>query len=126
MRLTRLLADGERPVLAVSQFTLQAKVKKGSKPDYHGAMVRSTPFCCLGRAADDRLTDSLTAPAVFFFRQSPGPAEEMYDAVRAALGRAYDPSRISDGKFGAMMEVASVNDVRPPPSRASPCSRHAS
>jgi D-Tyr-tRNAtyr deacylase len=36
----------------------------------------------------------------------------MYDEVRAALGKAYNPARIHDGKFGAMMEVASVNDVR--------------
>lgn len=36
----------------------------------------------------------------------------MYDDVRAALGKAYDSSMIKDGQFGAMMEVASVNDVR--------------
>lgn len=31
-------------VRAVSQFTLQAKVKKGSKPDFHSAMVRLSFF----------------------------------------------------------------------------------
>lgn len=55
--------------------------------------------------------------------QSPGAAEVMYDEVRAALGKAYDPARIHDGRFGAMMEVASVNDVRPSPSLPASSSR---
>lgn len=32
-------------------------------------------------------------------------AQEMYNSLLAKLGNLYDPSKIKDGVFGAMMEV---------------------
>lgn len=66
---------------AVSQFTLCANVRKGSKPDFHGAMP------------GDR-------------------SQAMYNDFLADLRSKYEADRILDGKFGAMMDVALLNDVR--------------
>ncbi|CDZ96301.1 d-tyrosyl-trna deacylase [Phaffia rhodozyma] len=63
----------------LSQFTLQARTQRGTKPDFHMAM-------------------------------NPADAQKMYDDCLAALGKNYDPSKIKDGAFGAMMQVASIND----------------
>ena len=70
--------DGLRDVLVVSQFTLFASTKKGSKPSWH-------------RAA------------------KPEFAEMMCDRFVAELRRLL-PRAPSVGRFGAMMEVALVND----------------
>ncbi|KAL6857524.1 D-tyrosyl-tRNA(Tyr) deacylase [Amphichorda felina] len=66
-------------VLCVSQFTLLARTKKGTKPDFHGAA-------------------------------NPEDAKRLYDHFVSAVGKAYDPTRVADGRFQAMMEVALVND----------------
>ena len=71
-------------LIAVSQFTLCANVRKGSKPDFHGAM--------------------------------PGDASQtMYLNFLEDLRKKYRADRIFDGKFGAMMDVSLLNDVRSKP-----------
>ncbi|RDA86794.1 hypothetical protein CP532_6385 [Ophiocordyceps camponoti-leonardi (nom. inval.)] len=69
--------DGE--VLCVSQFTLLARTKKGTKPDFHGAM-------------------------------NPEEAGRLYHYFVRKVGEEYEASRVKDGKFQAMMEVALIND----------------
>lgn len=64
---------------AVSQFTLLASTKKGSKPDFHGA------------ANGER-------------------AKELYDAFYSRIRELYEPSRVKNGVFKAMMQVGLVND----------------
>ncbi|KAM0793530.1 hypothetical protein ACM66B_000968 [Microbotryomycetes sp. NB124-2] len=71
--------DAGAEVLCVSQFTLYANCKKGSKPDFHAAM--------------------------------PGDkSKTMYDEFLADLRRKYTADKVFDGRFGAMMDVALVND----------------
>lgn len=41
---------------------------------------------------------------------APGPARAAYDAFVARLRESYVPERVRDGAFGAMMDVALVND----------------
>ncbi|ANB10990.1 Dtd1p [Sugiyamaella lignohabitans] len=66
---------------SVSQFTLLAKTKKGAKPDFHAA------------AKGDH-------------------ARTLYNKVleEVAKGLPGGQSRVGDGVFGAMMDVALVND----------------
>ncbi|GAA6041007.1 hypothetical protein JCM8097_000537 [Rhodosporidiobolus ruineniae] len=71
--------DASYEVLCVSQFTLQANVRKGSKPDFHGAMGSET-------------------------------SKAFYDTFLADMRSKYKPERILDGQFGAMMDIALVND----------------
>lgn len=67
--------------MKVSQFTLLANVKKGAKPDFHAA------------AKGDH-------------------ARELYSLVleKVAGGLANGKEDVGDGVFGAMMDVALVND----------------
>ncbi|KAJ2782133.1 D-tyrosyl-tRNA(Tyr) deacylase [Coemansia javaensis] len=46
------------------------------------------------------------------FHQAMKSAESrgVFDALVARMGQLYDPSRIATGEFGAMMQVALVND----------------
>ncbi|KAE8210704.1 hypothetical protein CF327_g5455 [Tilletia walkeri] len=70
--------DGQ--VLCVSQFTLLAKVQKGSKPDFHQAAK--------GEAA-----------------------KALYEKVLANVRKSLPGcGKVQDGVFGAMMDVALVND----------------
>ena len=69
--------------MLVSQFTLYGSVKKGAKPDWRHA------------APGER------AEAVF---------DSFVDSVRKELGVSADDPRVQTGRFGAMMDVASVND----------------
>lgn len=64
---------------AVSQFTLLASTKKGSKPDFHGA------------ANGER-------------------AKELYDAFYSRIQELYEPTRVKNGVFKAIMQVGLVND----------------
>jgi hypothetical protein len=68
-----------RAPVAVSQFTLLARTKKGTKPDFHGAA-------------------------------NPEDAKRLYEYFVSAVKKEYDPARVADGRFQAMMEVALVND----------------
>ncbi len=63
----------------MSQFTLLARTKKGTKPDFHGAA-------------------------------NPEDAKRLYEYFVSAVKKEYDPARVADGRFQAMMEVALVND----------------
>lgn len=63
----------------VSQFTLLASTKKGSKPDFHGAL-------------------------------GPEEAKRLYQYFYQKVQDGYQPERVKDGVFQAMMEVALVND----------------
>lgn len=95
-------------VAQVSQFTLYA-LAKGNKPDYHLAMppdkvttwqrctVQGVEHCMLQPAPN---TDSATQ------------AKHFYGSFVERLRREYQPERVKDGVFGAMMDVALVNDVR--------------
>ncbi|KFH45051.1 D-tyrosyl-tRNA(Tyr) deacylase-like protein [Hapsidospora chrysogenum ATCC 11550] len=75
----RNVMDINGEVLCVSQFTLLARTKKGTKPDFHGAA-------------------------------NPEEAKRLYEYFVSAVKKEYDPGRVADGRFQAMMEVALVND----------------
>ncbi|KAL2045537.1 hypothetical protein N7G274_001965 [Stereocaulon virgatum] len=66
--------DIKGEVLCVSQFTLLASTKKGTKPDFHGAAAG-------------------------------GQAKELYDHFVSKVQELYDPEKIKNGVFQAMMEV---------------------
>ncbi|KAF3189057.1 D-tyrosyl-tRNA(Tyr) deacylase, variant 4 [Orbilia oligospora] len=82
------VVDIEGEILCVSQFTLLANTKKGSKPDFHGAMA-------------------------------PDRAKALYETFFQNVQQGYQPERVKDGVFQAMMQVALVNDgpVREPLNR---------
>ena len=63
----------------MSQFTLLASTKKGSKPDFHGA------------AGGEQ-------------------AKELYEYFFSKVRDLYEPERVKNGVFQAMMEVGLVND----------------
>lgn len=75
-----LAQDNELSVLSISQFTLYGTIKKGTKPDFH-------------RAAKGVDANSLY--------------QEFLSQLRRELG---DENRVKDGQFGAMMDVALVNE----------------
>lgn len=69
-------------VLCVSQFTLLASTKKGSKPDFHGAL-----------GGDE---------AKELYQRFVTKVQQALDPER--------PEKVKDGVFQAMMQVALVND----------------
>lgn len=75
---TRSVIDIAGGILLVSQFTLHASTRKGTKPSWH-------------RAA------------------KPEQAIPLYDAMIARLG-VLSGRPVATGQFGAMMDVALVND----------------
>ncbi|KAL0631660.1 D-tyrosyl-tRNA(Tyr) deacylase [Maublancomyces gigas] len=83
------VVDMDHQLLLVSQFTLLAKIKKGSKPDFHGA--------CPPALAKDIYTSLLHK------------TRELY-AKEKELTQENKNVRVQDGVFGAMMQVALVND----------------
>lgn len=72
--------DQQLEILCVSQFTLYASTKKGNKPDFHHAAL-----------GGDK-------------------AQLLYKNLLEQLGKDYDPLKIKDGVFGAMMQVIIQND----------------
>lgn len=76
-------------VLLVSQFTLLANTKKGNKPDFHGA--------CPPQIAKDMYMSLLEKTRELYTKERQLPNEE---------GSRW----VQDGVFGAMMQVALVND----------------
>lgn len=66
-------------LVLVSQFTLLASTKKGSKPDFHGA------------AGVEK-------------------AKELYGLFFSKVQELYDPAKVKNGVFQAMMQVGLVND----------------
>ncbi|CEQ38581.1 SPOSA6832_00005 [Sporobolomyces salmonicolor] len=96
------VVDADYEVLCVSQFTLYAALKKGSKPDFHAAMVCSPLFRCLDNT-----------PTYFFFAEkSSETSKKMYEDFLQDLRHKYRADQIQDGQFGAMMDVQLINDVR--------------
>lgn len=83
------VVDMNYQILLVSQFTLLATIKKGSKPDFHGA--------CPPALAKDIYTSLLRK------------ARELY-AKERELTQENSNMKVQDGVFGAMMQVALVND----------------
>jgi len=77
-RMNHSLLDIEGGALVISQFTLHARTRKGTRPSFDQA-----------------------AP--------PGEAEQRYEDFVAALSAAVGKP-VATGKFGAMMDVALVND----------------
>lgn len=75
----RNVVDIEGEVLCVSQFTLYASTKKGTKPSFHRSANGET-------------------------------AKELYDHFLSQVRELYQPSRVKDGVFQAMMDVTLVND----------------
>jgi D-aminoacyl-tRNA deacylase len=41
---------------------------------------------------------------------APGPAKELFDSFCSRVRRDHDAEKVAEGVFGAMMEVALVND----------------
>lgn len=83
------VVDMDYQLLLVSQFTLLATIKKGSKPDFHGA--------CPPALAKDIYTSLLHKTRELYAKE-----EELTQENRNA--------KVQDGVFGAMMQVALVND----------------
>lgn len=83
------ILDMDYQVLLVSQFTLLATIKKGSKPDFHGA--------CPPALAKDIYTSLLEKTRVVYMKEK-------------KLAQDDGNMRVQDGVFGAMMQVALVND----------------
>lgn len=81
--------DMDYQVLLVSQFTLLASTKKGNKPDFHGA--------CPPDQARDMYMALLEK------------TRELYTKEKG-IDRAEGDRLVQDGVFGAMMQVALVND----------------
>lgn len=81
--------DMDYQILLVSQFTLLATIKKGNKPDFHGA--------CPPALAKDVYTSLLQR------------TRELY-AKEKELAQEDKSMKVQDGVFGAMMQVALVND----------------
>ncbi|KAA8913530.1 D-Tyr tRNAtyr deacylase-like domain-containing protein [Sphaerosporella brunnea] len=88
-RWKRSVLDNGYQVLLVSQFTLLANTKKGNKPDFHGA--------CPPVLARDMYAALLDKTRELYIKERKLPIEE---------GQKW----VQDGVFGAMMQVALVND----------------
>ncbi|GME97772.1 hypothetical protein B5S28_g3766 [[Candida] boidinii] len=73
------IIDIKGQILSVSQFTLYATVKKGTKPDFHKA-------------------------------QKGELAIELYNEFLNLLKNGIGEENVKDGQFGAMMDVALVNE----------------
>jgi D-aminoacyl-tRNA deacylase len=79
-QMNRSIADLGGGILVVSQFTLHASTAKGTRPSFNAAA-------------------------------RPEHARPLYESFVARLGAALgDPARVATGEFGAMMQVALVND----------------
>ena len=78
------LVDAGLAALVVSQFTLLADLRKGNRPGY-------------GEAAPPEQAERLYEEFVVLLRAQLDPTGS-------------DPARVATGRFGAMMDVALVND----------------
>ena len=77
--MNRSIIDIEGQALVVSQFTLHARTRKGTRPSFNDAA-------------------------------HPDLAEPLYEYFCAELRNRLGPASVATGKFGAMMQVALVND----------------
>ena len=104
-------------VLCISQFTLLANTVKGSKPDFHRAMVRPTLACpSLHKStlpfrevsSPRRCTRPFCSGCVNYINQV---ISRVRSANLCTTVRTTDQSNVtSDGKFGAMMNVSLTNE----------------
>ncbi|OAA68704.1 d-tyrosyl-tRNA deacylase [Niveomyces insectorum RCEF 264] len=78
-RWKKSVQDIQGEILCVSQFTLLASTKKGSKPSFSGALGGEE-------------------------------ARRLYNYFLQKVRDGFEAERVKDGVFGAMMEVALVND----------------
>lgn len=83
------VVDMDYQILLVSQFTLLATIKKGSKPDFHGA--------CPPALANIIYTSLLQRTRALYAKEKE-PTQDNGNM------------KVHDGVFGAMMQVALVND----------------
>lgn len=93
------MKDISGEILCVSQFTLFANVNKGSK-------VGKQNTSSFGLVMDGL---PLTQPD-FHGSAPPDIARPLYSQFVETMRQAYEPGRVKDGVFGAMMQVGSVND----------------
>lgn len=76
------IKDINGEILCVSQFTLLANTTKGSKPDFHRAMVWSNYIC------NSRLA------IIYAFFQGGEQSRQMYSSLLDLLGKSYSSDRI--------------------------------
>ncbi|QRV72782.1 D-tyrosyl-tRNA(Tyr) deacylase [Ceratobasidium sp. AG-Ba] len=91
--------DIQGEMLCVSQFTLMAKTVKGAKPDFHKACLSNVwlfQYSSRIRQCRSKQNGELSRP--------------MYANFLELLAKGYDPARIKDGQFGAMMSVSLTNE----------------
>ncbi|TCD67056.1 D-tyrosyl-tRNA(Tyr) deacylase [Steccherinum ochraceum] len=86
-------------VLCVSQFTLLANTQKGNKPDFHRAML-GHPF----------IHPVFFNPSSSHSSQATEPSRRLYATFLERMGQVYEPDKIKDGRFGAMMNVSLTNE----------------
>jgi len=102
----------ELEVLLVSQFTLYGTLSKKNQPDYKLAM-KSEPGtkCTLDFLAK---MCPFEAHKIKFFLPMlcamARAAQALYGEFVDMVRQNYEPDRVKDGVFGAMMDVALVND----------------
>ncbi|KAH3680391.1 hypothetical protein WICMUC_000322 [Wickerhamomyces mucosus] len=91
----------------VSQFTLLAKTKKGTKPDLHlAAKGKYIQDICIIFLLKKYQKEILTKDYLF-----KGPqAKPLYDSFLNKLRLGLGDEHVKDGVFGAMMDVALIND----------------
>jgi D-tyrosyl-tRNA(Tyr) deacylase len=88
-RWKKSVLDMNYQILLVSQFTLLANTKKGTKPDFHGA--------CPPHLARDMYLALLYKTRELYIKEK-------------KLDKDEGVKWVQDGVFGAMMQVALVND----------------
>ncbi|KAL7416256.1 D-Tyr tRNAtyr deacylase-like domain-containing protein [Mrakia frigida] len=76
---------------------------KSTVKDIEGQILCVSQFTLLARTQRGAKLD-------FHHAMNPTDAKSMYDDFLTALGKSYDPAKIKDGRFGAMMDVMSIND----------------
>lgn len=75
-------------ILCVSQFTLMANTSKGSKPDFHRAMVHISLFLSAVREL-----------VPFTREQSADQSRVMYESFLQYMGAQYAPEKIKGKSF---------------------------
>lgn len=73
----------------VSQFTLQANLRKGSKPDFHGAKAKQPPVSPL---------DAMTGSSLYRLLQGGDDARHMYHDFLEDLRTKYQADKVFDGQ----------------------------
>lgn len=85
---------------AVSQFTLYANLRKGSKPDFHGAKVGAAFFPAGGSAFAPPAPPPCTDTRVLYPKGG-DDARQMYHEFLEDLRTKYQADKVLDGKVGS-------------------------